>query len=77
MLDTRDLSIDGVEAIDAGGAAHAVPFSLARRDPILGSALSVRFDAPAQFRALQRRGYAERFLWDASATEYINRMYAV
>ncbi len=47
VLDTRDLSIEGVEAIDASGAAHAARYSLARRDPVLGAALEIRLDAPA------------------------------
>ncbi|HEX5121935.1 MAG TPA: M1 family metallopeptidase [Rhodanobacteraceae bacterium] len=47
VLDTRDLSIEGVDAIDASGAARAARFSLARRDPILGSALEIALDAPA------------------------------
>ena len=47
VLDTRDLAIESVEAIDAGGAAHAAKFSLGKRDPILGSALEIRLDAPA------------------------------
>ncbi len=47
VLDTRDLSIEAVEAIDASGAAHAARFSLRKRDPILGSALEIRLDAPA------------------------------
>src|SRR3954453_18776340 len=44
VLDTRDLSIDAVDAIDAGGAAHAARFALRKRDPILGSALEIRLD---------------------------------
>jgi leukotriene-A4 hydrolase len=47
VLDTRDLSIDAVDAIDAGGTAHAARFALRKRDPILGSALEIRLDAPA------------------------------
>jgi aminopeptidase N len=46
VLDTRDLSIEAVDAIDAGGAAHAARFSLRKRDPILGAALDIRLDAP-------------------------------
>ncbi len=46
VLDTRDLAIEAVDAIDASGAAHAAPFSLAKRDPILGAALEIRLDAP-------------------------------
>ena len=47
VLDTRDLSIEAVDAIDGGGAARAARFSLRKRDPILGSALEIRLDAPA------------------------------
>src|SRR4051812_7063639 len=47
VLDTRDLDIGAVEAIDAAGAARPVPFDLDRRDPILGSALHIRLDAQA------------------------------
>jgi len=47
VLDTRDLSIESVEAIDANGAADAARFALGKRDPILGSALTIRLDAPA------------------------------
>ncbi len=47
VLDTRDLSIGSVDAVDAAGAQHAVRFSLRKRDPILGSALEIRLDAPA------------------------------
>ena len=38
-------------------------------------AVHVYFEAPAQFRDLQRRGFAERFLWENSARQYISRMY--
>jgi aminopeptidase N len=47
VLDTRDLSIEAVEAIDAAGTARAARFALRKRDPILGSALEIRLDAPA------------------------------
>jgi len=47
VLDTRDLDIVSVEAIAAGGSAHAAPFALEKRDPILGSALRIRLDAQA------------------------------
>ena len=47
VLDTRDLSIEAVDAIDAGGTAHAARFGLRKRDPILGSALEIRLDTPA------------------------------
>src|SRR5262249_760243 len=33
-------------------------------------------DEPERFRILQRRGYAERFVWENSAKEYIRRMYS-
>ena len=47
VLDTRDLSIEGVEALDAQGAAHALKWSLAARDPVLGSALRIALEAQA------------------------------
>ena len=47
VLDTRDLDIAAVEAIDAAGAAKPAPFALERRDAILGSALRIRLDAQA------------------------------
>jgi leukotriene-A4 hydrolase len=46
VLDTRDLDIRGVETIGADGSAHAAQFALDKRDPILGSALRIRVDAP-------------------------------
>ena len=33
-------------------------------------------DAPASFRALQRRGFNQRFVWSDAAKEYIGKMYA-
>ena len=47
VLDTRDLDIAAVEAVDAAGSAKPVSFALDRRDPILGSALRIRLDAQA------------------------------
>src|SRR5215469_16890578 len=38
VLDTRDLDIESVEALDAAGATHIAKFALDKRDPILGSA---------------------------------------
>jgi leukotriene A-4 hydrolase/aminopeptidase len=46
VLDTRDLAIDAVEALDAAGNATVAPFSLAERDPILGSALRIELKDP-------------------------------
>ncbi|MEO7431007.1 MAG: M1 family metallopeptidase [Dokdonella sp.] len=48
VLDTRDLTIGAVEALDAGGVAHAVKWTLAKRDAILGSALRIDFPSPAE-----------------------------
>ena len=39
-------------------------------------AVRLRVDEPEEFRSLQRRGYAERFVWERSADEYIRRVYA-
>jgi aminopeptidase N len=47
VLDTRDLTIEAVEAVDASGAAHAARYTLAKRDAILGSALRIALDAQA------------------------------
>lgn len=47
VLDTRDLTIEAVEAVDANGAAHAARYTLAKRDAILGSALRIALDAQA------------------------------
>ena len=41
VLDTRDLSIDKVEAIDADGKAKPLRFTLAKADATLGSALTI------------------------------------
>jgi starch synthase len=38
-------------------------------------AVDMHLEAPAQFSLLQRRGFAERFVWDNSAEEYIRAMY--
>ena len=38
-------------------------------------AVRLYFDAPAHFRELQRRGFAERFLWQSAAAKYMNEMY--
>jgi aminopeptidase N len=46
VLDTRDLTIDKVEALD-GGAVRTVKHRLDVRDPILGSALHIELDKPA------------------------------
>ncbi|HVT31688.1 MAG TPA: M1 family metallopeptidase [Rhodanobacteraceae bacterium] len=45
VLDTRDLAIDNVEAVDGAGIAKPVNFELGRRDAILGSALRIHVDA--------------------------------
>jgi aminopeptidase N len=45
VLDTRDLEIGSVEAIDASGTAKPATFSLDRRDAILGSALRIRLES--------------------------------
>jgi aminopeptidase N len=47
VLDTRDLEIGAVEAVDASGSAKPASFALDRRDAILGSALRIRLDAQA------------------------------
>ncbi|MGB0135364.1 M1 family metallopeptidase [Dokdonella sp.] len=41
ILDTRDLEIESIKAIDAQGQEHAAIFSLDPRDPIFGSALRI------------------------------------
>jgi aminopeptidase N len=48
VLDTRDLSIDSVLAIDAEHAYTPTPFKLAEPDPIFGSALSIDLPASAE-----------------------------
>ncbi|MGH8173324.1 MAG: M1 family metallopeptidase [Rhodanobacteraceae bacterium] len=45
VLDTRDLDIRSVDAIDAQGIAHPARFVLGKRDPILGSPLRIALDA--------------------------------
>lgn len=47
VLDTRDLTIEGVDAVDADGTAHTARYTLDKRDPILGSALRIALDAQA------------------------------
>ena len=51
VLDTRDLSIDKVEAISADGKAKPLRFSLAKADATLGSALTIPVEgAPMALR---------------------------
>jgi len=57
-------------------------FDGASRREVLENLISAARDAvdvclasPAQFSLLQRRGFAERFVWDNSAEEYIRAMY--
>jgi starch synthase len=40
-------------------------------------AVRLHVEEPERFRSLQRRGYAERFVWGNSAKEYIRRMYSI
>ena len=47
VLDTRDLDIRAVEALDEAGTAKPATFALGARDPILGSPLRIAFDAQA------------------------------
>ena len=47
VLDTRDLTIDKVEAFSVGGPARAVKYTLDKADPLLGSALRIQLDGPA------------------------------
>ena len=47
VLDTRDLTIEKVEALNVGGAAQAVKYTLDKADPLLGSALHVELAQPA------------------------------
>ncbi|SEN49373.1 Aminopeptidase N [Luteibacter sp. UNCMF331Sha3.1] len=51
VLDTRDLKIAGVEAVDAAGKASPLRFALAPRDKELGSKLTIQAPAhPASVR---------------------------
>jgi hypothetical protein len=43
VLDTRDLEVQSVHLIEAGGAAKVLAFTLGERDPILGQKLTIRF----------------------------------
>ncbi len=45
VLDTRDLTIEGVDAIGADGRARTAKWKLDARHPILGSALHIALDA--------------------------------
>jgi aminopeptidase N len=45
VLDTRDLDIAAVEAVDSSGSEKPASFALDRRDPILGSALRIRLES--------------------------------
>ncbi|GAA0710506.1 M1 family metallopeptidase [Dokdonella soli] len=47
VLDTRDLTIEKIDALDADGSAHAARYTLARRDAIRGSALRIALAAQA------------------------------
>lgn len=47
VLDTRDLAIAKVEAVDAAGAAEPATFALGERDAVLGSPLRIALDAQA------------------------------
>ena len=47
VLDTRDLTIEKVEALHVGGKAQAVKYTLDKADPLLGSALHVELAQPA------------------------------
>ncbi|HEY0179127.1 MAG TPA: M1 family metallopeptidase [Dokdonella sp.] len=47
VLDSRDLRIERVEALDAAGVARPARYALGKRDAILGSALGVELDAQA------------------------------
>ncbi|HET6631477.1 MAG TPA: M1 family metallopeptidase [Rhodanobacteraceae bacterium] len=46
VLDTRDLDIAGIKAVGTDGATHALKYTLAPRDPQLGSKLTIA--APKQ-----------------------------
>jgi starch synthase len=66
---------------DASGTGFG--FNGSSRDAILQNLISVAreavrtlLDAPASFRALQRRGFNDRFVWANAAKEYIGKMYA-
>jgi len=48
VLDTRELGIDKVLGKSADGGWRRLPFELAVNDPIFGSKLSIRMDAPHQ-----------------------------
>ncbi|MEO5625120.1 MAG: M1 family aminopeptidase/hydrolase, partial [Dokdonella sp.] len=54
VLDTRDLTIEKVEGVEAGAAPRALRWTLTKRDPILGSALHIELEKQA---ALVRIGY--------------------
>ena len=41
VLDTRDLTIEKIEALDVGGSPRAVRWTLSKPDPILGAALHI------------------------------------
>ncbi|RYD14589.1 MAG: M1 family peptidase [Lysobacteraceae bacterium] len=47
VLDTRDLTIEKVEAFRIGGGPYAAKFRLDPRDPMYGSALHIELDGPA------------------------------
>jgi starch synthase len=66
---------------DAAGTGFG--FDGASRHDILRNLIDIaresarlHHDEPERFRVLQRRGYAERFVWESSAKEYIRRMYS-
>jgi leukotriene-A4 hydrolase len=46
VLDTRDLTIESVQAIDADGKSSDARYMLDARDPIFGSALRIDLDEP-------------------------------
>ena len=57
-------------------------FDGANRDEILVNLIAVAreavhmyFEMPSEFRDLQRRGFAQRFLWENSAQQYVHQMY--
>jgi hypothetical protein len=47
VLDTRDLTIEKIEASDGSGALRAVKWTQAKRDRVLGSALRIELEKPA------------------------------